>query len=861
MRNIKKHKAIVKYTKWLLVITGALCIAFLLFAVIVSHLYKDKAKSLIEEALNKHLQTEITIGHTNLSLLRQFPFATFSFHDVVAKEAVHSSPKDTLLTVGRVSLHFNIIDIFRGHYRIKGINLSDGTLDIKVFEDGTNNYTFWKTDIDEPSESFELILDKISTRNLNINYANHYSLQHYFFWIQRANFSGRFYEDSFSFSANASTIIDHIKIGELSFLSGKKADFNFLMEVHSADGMYNISHGLVKIGHMQFDLAGFIQDTDEYSDLNLKIVSKNIDAEEFISELPQTFHDLFNDYMISGRLDIEADIKGPTAKGVHPELNFHFGIENGHMTHKSTGQSVEKLFLKGYFTNGAQKTLNSSVLNIEHLRASLKQGHINGAFEIENFNSPRITIQGHADACLNELMLLTGSDILADAEGEAILDVFFSTQLDNFKSFTPQDFIQSKCVGKIELKNCALRLQNHKRIERINADLEFNNNDIEIKKLKAHLGQSDFSFQGYFRNALSYLFLPDESLIIDARLNANFIALDELLATPESTHDGEGYSLSFSPHIGFNLSVNADRLRFGKFDASRIHGQFQLKDKILYAKDVSLETFDGLIKIDGSINDRHADYFKTVFTAHIEQCNIREMFYSFNNFKQDNMTDRHLKGTLSSHVSFAANWDNTLEIDYNSLYVLADITIEDGELIDYEPIKELSRFLRVDDLSHIRFETLENSIEISKRVIHFPDLRIRSDAINIDATGTHGFDNMLDYNMQIFLSDVLGRRARLAKRENEEFGVVQDDGTGRFTLFIKIGGTFDQPHIRYDTGGALRKARQNIRDDLRETGQRIRELIAPPAAADTVAVLESRRDSIRRMRREERKIQEGFRLE
>jgi hypothetical protein len=139
------------------------------------------------------------------------------------------------------------------------------------------------------------------------------------------------------------------------------------------------------------------------------------------------------------------------------------------------------------------------------------------------------------------------------------------------------------------------------------------------------------------------------------------------------------------------------------------------------------------------------------------------------------------------------------------MYASADIKIEDGELLNYAPMKGLSRFLKVSDLDDVKFATLHNHIEVKDRVVHIPAMEIKSSALNIIASGEHTFDNVIDYHIRLLLSQILSQKAKKAKKENEEFGVVEDDGLGRTNLYVNVTGTVDNPVYTYDAKGVKAK--------------------------------------------------------
>ena len=100
-------------------------------------------------------------------------------------------------------------------------------------------------------------------------------------------------------------------------------------------------------------------------------------------------------------------------------------------------------------------------------------------------------------------------------------------------------------------------------------------------------------------------------------------------------------------------------------------------------------------------------------------------------------------------------------------------------------------------------------------------MEIKSSALNITCAGRHSFDNEIDYHIKVLLNDLLSKKAKKAKKENEEFGVVEDDGLGKTTLFISMTGTVDNPIIKYDRKEAVTK----IKDDLKQEKQTLKTIL------------------------------------
>jgi hypothetical protein len=197
------------------------------------------------------------------------------------------------------------------------------------------------------------------------------------------------------------------------------------------------------------------------------------------------------------------------------------------------------------------------------------------------------------------------------------------------------------------------------------------------------------------------------------------------------------------------------------------------------------------------------------------------MFEQFENFGQTAITSKNIKGTATAKINFASILEPSLKMDMDKLYAGIDMTIENGELNNVESMKSLSRFIELKDLENVKFATLKNQFEIKNQVITIPKMEVKSNAINITASGTHSFKNEINYRIKLSLNELLSKKAKKAKKENEEFGEIADDGLGRTNIFLLMTGTIDNPDIKYDSKGAI----QNIKQDLKVEKQTLKTIL------------------------------------
>ena len=129
--------------------------------------------------------------------------------------------------------------------------------------------------------------------------------------------------------------------------------------------------------------------------------------------------------------------------------------------------------------------------------------------------------------------------------------------------------------------------------------------------MNANIGSNDINLKGYFRNVLSYFFLPNQKLMIDADFKSNNINMDELLSKKESAKDTV-YNFKFSKNIDFKLNITINKFTFNKFSASRITGKIKLQNQKMIADPILLYAMGGKASLVGIIDNTSPNLIKTI---------------------------------------------------------------------------------------------------------------------------------------------------------------------------------------------------------------------------------------------------------
>ncbi len=785
---------------------------------VIVYFYEAEVKQLLVGEINKQLLTPIKVKNIDLSLIKKFPNASLVFSEVSANSVQPTDSshqfKENLFEAKRIYLQFNLLDIFHKKYHINQIDIEDSKLNLLVTKEGIDNFHFWKKSSDSAASPFQLKLEQIKVQNAEVIYQNDAIAQLYSIIIKESELIGNFSESSYSLQTQGQYYVDELRIDKTIYLKRKSISMSGNLEV-TANEKYAFQDIDIKVNDLQFGISGNVIIPEKSNTaLDLKIIGKNLDIETLISLLPDEFRKKLNTYSSSGLFYFDAKIKGETSAHSSPLFTANFGIQNGEIEEGISDLNLENIALSGSYSNGKSRNAAGSQLNIKNFSAQLGAGKVVGNFSIVNFNNPYLKVVADAALNLSQVKQFLKLDTLEKCSGQLRIDIDFSGNTKHIRQFSGEDFAKTTTQGSLTLEQGNIKFVGAKHsFESLNASLLFNNNDIVVNECNGKIMDSDFALKGFFRNALAAAFNNDEKLFIEASLSSKMVNLDQLLASNESSvNSDDEAALKFSKRINFNLNVEIRNLVFKRFEASNIKGAVKLLDQKMALSPVTFNTMDGTVMANGFIDGTSDDGFKTLCDADLRNINISKLFYEFENFGGSTLTDKNLKGKASSTVQFAGNFSPSLKPNTESIVSRFDLSIENGELLNFEPLRKLSRFISLSELNNIRFASLKNSIEVKKRSIAIPKMEIQNSALNLSMAGTHSFDNVVDYHFKLLLNELLAKKARKAKPENEEFGSIEEDGLGlgKTAIYISMIGPLENPKISYDKSGFKLQMKQNV---------------------------------------------------
>jgi uncharacterized protein involved in outer membrane biogenesis len=776
---------------------------------VLSFLYGDSLRQMVVNALNQRLKAKVEVQDIDFTVFSSFPFAAVRFTEVKINNPEGFSSKQKLFEAQQIGFRFRLLDLLSGNIKLKGLSVKKAELNLLISERGARNFDIFKDEADSSESDMQIDLKSIAMTQTQVFYRDFEAGRKVDFLIEDGEISGDFSTETYSADVKASLTDANIVSGTISYIDGKTIDIDASLQVNQRTDSYVLDQSSIRLAGMLFELDGQLQSkAAEQMEMDLRFSSKDADISSLLSLLPGSVTGKLAEFNCSGTVAFNGSFNGMIGNGRVPVFSLDFLAKNASANPQGTPYKITELNGKGSFTSRKSNAAPYESLKLNAISAKLEGSPFNLDLSVEDFSNPKLELTLKADANLNVLSSFYKPDTLESVAGMFSADLVFNGIAKQKSTY--------KSSGSIRFTDAAFHLKGRPDfLTAMNGVLHLRGNDMVLEGLSGKLGNTDFSVTGSFNNLMGYFLLEDQQVDVEATLKSSAIDLNELMVGGGASDTTE---LDLTDRHRISLDLDVASLKFRKFQATGIKGGIVLEGSRATSDALDFSTCGGSIQLSGYMDESSMDSIRTSCTAQIRNVDINQLFQQMGNFGQSTLIDKNLKGRLSANVEFKSRWDKRLNLDERSVYAKSDISIENGELIQFKPMLALAKYLKGSDLETIRFSNLTNTIEIKDRKILIPVMDIRSSALDLTASGVHTFDNMVDYQLGLYLSQLVGRKV---KQMNTEFGTIEDDGLGRPRIYLSMKGPAYDPKFTWDRKGT----EQKITDEIRKERETIRDLL------------------------------------
>lgn len=804
-----------KYLKYSLIGFGSLIGLFILLAIAIPLLFENKIKAIFINALNKNLATEVVVNESDihLSLLRTFPFASLSFQNLSMKESTPGSDA-FFITTEELSLAFNVRDIINKKYDINKLVIKNAVIQLKENANGEVNYKFWKSDSSSEQTELSIKLQQIQLINVNFNYSDDNNKVYMHLIAENLSANGNFYTSEFDVRTKGEILSQFITISNITYLENKNIAIDTRLDVNTTQQQYAFSKSTAEISDNVFAIDGSFT-INQGVNYDLHFASVNASIELLLLTLPANYANKLNGIQSNGKVDFDATIKGLYSKTAKPAVAANFELRKSTLYHAKFGDKLTDVTLKGKYTNGSRRNARSSELHLQNFSGKFKGESITGDIHIINFIDPVVDckLNGALPASLVIPALLPDA---TNVEGRIAFERF--TFSGNTKSIDNTTLSRNPPSGNITISNLMFGLRNE-NISIANVEATLENRNLELRNIKCIIPGADFSGDLTIGNWIKLIANTDRTLLsINGSLKSKSLDVKTLRnyinATPQNNNSANSVSGTSAKPLWLELSgkikMQMDELRYGSILLNTINTEIILNGPLITSRNLTASTQNGNIQLASTFRQYSSGNYIFETSGFLNNIDITELFKQLDNFGQSTLTDKNIKGKANVLLeNLAIGFTPDFVVIENSIYALANIKIDNGELINYKPLESLAKYIDVNELKHIRFESLQNQIEIKDRTVYIPATFISTSALDLYLSGNHTFDNIIDYQVKLSMADVMMKRFFKTSKSSDDY----EKADGGINVYLVMTGTVYNPVIEFNKKEGKKKLEQSGLDE------------------------------------------------
>ena len=814
-----------KWAKRLLAGIGIFIALLFGITALIIHLYEDEIKQYAVEELNKNLAVPVAVEEIELTLFSQFPSASLRFNKLFISDTANS---DTLMYAEHLYMNFNFWEMVGGGYTVNEVKAENSVIKLHIDSLGNENYRILKEDsLDKKKDKFSFALEEVSFDQIRLSYSNHNTQQYYSIGSESINFAGNFSQSNYELSVTSNFYINQLKSNAIKYVENKNAAANIVLNIHTDSSLYQLKKAEVSIEDLLFDINGKYTNNKDSSFMDLNIKGRNIDLQTAFSIFPKEYFEALSEYKASGMVVFETTIEGVISKDSSPSIVSDFTLQNGSLTEKQTGAHLNKLSLEGHFESRNKK--NQEEITFKNINGVLENGKIKGNVLISNFENPSVKADLSGNLSMAKIKQFINSEKMETLDGNASFQFEFAGIFNTANGATPKIKTSN---GFIKIENLSLKTKtSHLAFTDLNGSLSLKKNDAAFSNLTGSVLSSQFKADGIIKNIIPFLLFEEEQLVIETDFRSKSVSLNEIMGSPSTSLSKEPTTLSFPDNINFNLKSHIGELTYGKFKATNLKGIVTYQNKKLVATNIIFKANKGSYVVSSEMEQTDIDSFFWTIDGTANNIDIQNFFIEFNDFGQNFLTHKNIKGKTTVQISLATVIDGNMNIDMDRLYSVAKFSIQKGELIEQPALLDIADYfasnkivntvidtkLLKKKIKHVKFANLDNNIIIDKRKIHIPQMTLSTNVMDLNLSGIHGFDDNVDYHLNFRLNDLL-----VKNKNQDEFGPIKDDGLG-VKLFLHMYGNLSDLKYALDNKEKKTARKEAIKEEKKELKSILKE--------------------------------------
>lgn len=759
---------------------------------------------------NTYLQTPVSTGGVTFSFFDRFPRATLHLRNVVVRGAHPETfgASDTLLAAHSLFVEFEPLALLRGRYAVRALIVEQGYLNLREAADGQVNYDLLarRPASQGAGDAFELEVDRLLLEQMSVSYESRKRALTLHALMAQLRASLAWQRGALHVQLRGEGLMHRLAQGRLTYVQREHFSLRGNL-VRDAVGLRSREIALT-IDRTQLTVAGEYENAKNY--VSLKAKARNLDLRGLLAFASQFHWRLPPEFTMAGGLGASIEVAGGLSSKEHLALTIRVDGQDIACSYRDRPFRLKAF--SALYSDGAQGSPTSASMAITECVLKGANVDLQLKANISNFRRPSIYLT-------SKLQLRDAGDWLTrwshyrPSFGSLTLEGEGLASFPSFDSLNWRNVQAPKFRVEGSVDDLALQLGDSLAFRRVSGAFTLIDRDITKGSITGLCQDAEFSVSVHAKDFLSFLLGGGEPrwtvnlTLRDAQLPQQLPVLyrPPRGASDDTSAHGSAAAWQRFGELTGELTLARGRWRGEPIDSLRARFALTPRGQHLWLNEAAfcgghLTGYLSLLPQGDSSELLQGEFYPSAMS-------LSRLFRSFGNFGQKAIQAENIEGQLTGSLRFSL----PLGPDSLSLQALrgkASISVQDGALHNVGALASLGKFIALEDLMHLRFQTLRNDFYISQGRLMVPQMFIGSSALSLWLSGEHRFSGRYAYHVQLSLSQVLFNRLRSRRRnldENSVEGFAADSPVG---LYLMVEGDATSAYVLFDKQ-AYRQALQS----------------------------------------------------
>ena len=791
--------------KKILKITGIaiLLIVAALFA--IPYFFKDQINAKILESINENVDAKVDFATADLSLFKSFPQANVTIEKL---SIINKAPfeGDTLVYLGELNLKMSIKELFKGKeeaMNIEAISSKNGLINILFNKDGIGNFDIALKNKDEKdaskSKSLSLKIKEYKIENYTFSYFDESSKIK--MRLDSLNHSGMgdFASSKLDLVTQSSAKVS-LDMDKINYMKKVPLTLDAVLGIDLDKSKYTFKENKAQINKLPLEFDGFIQLVEAGQNYDLKFKTPTSSFENFLGLIPSAYSGSVKDVKTTGEFSVIGFAKGLYSETTVPKFNIEIASNNASFQYPNLPKSVKNIVIDTKIINETG-ILNDTYVNLDKLSFKIDQDIFDAKANIRNITKNPL-VDAALKGTINLSNLSKAYPIKLAKPLSGILKADVKTKFD-MESVTKSEYQKIVNSGTMSLSGFKYTDDKGKKLAISQATVQFNPSRINLQEFKATTGKSDLNVTGILDNFYGFLFKKQE-LKGNFNLVSNQLAVSDFMsaeATPKEAVSKE--AMKIPAFLNCTLNAKANTVLYDNLILKAVSGKLIIQDQKATLENMKTSIFGGTIGMNGTVSTKEKiPNFK--MDLGLNQVDIQQTFTQLEMMKKIAPIAGVINGKLNSTIQLSGNLDagkmtpdlKTISGDLAGQLLSTTINPSNAEILT-----ALSSNLKFIDLKKLNLNDVKAKLSFKDGKVNVNPFDIKYQDIIVTASGTHGFDQTMNYNLKLDVpAKYLGAEANklIAKLSPSDANKLEN-----IPVNAVLTGTFKSPKVTTDMKSAV----------------------------------------------------------